>query len=274
MTFTKIGVSFVAAVAAVTLSSGAAVAQQGQAGKAATPTGDERRQNPAPRPGQDAPPTPTGQQTAGSSKADAKSSNSQAFVKEAAIGGMAEVELGRLASEKASSDQVKKFGQRMVTDHGKANEELKSLAQSKGIAVPSEPDAKHKQTRDRLSKLSGVAFDRAYMDEMLQDHKKDVSAFQKQSASGSDPEIKAWAAKTLPVLQEHLQLVERTHADVAGTTGTKRSSTGNTESSSPPVGSDRGGSTSGKDSGGATPSGGNRGGTTRPEDGAAPAPGR
>jgi len=158
---------------------------------------------------------------------DAKGNSVNAFMREAAIGGMAEVELGRLATEKASNDQVKQFGQRMVTDHEKANTELKALAQKKGITLPADLDSKHKQTVDKLSKLSGAAFDRAYMDEMRKDHKKDVSEFKQQASSGSDPELKAWASTTLPTLQEHMQMAERTNAAV-GTSGKKNSGTEST----------------------------------------------
>lgn len=142
---------------------------------------------------------------------DMKSSNMNAdehFVMEAASGGMAEVALGKLAADKASSAKVKDFGQRMVTDHGKANDELKSLASSKNINLPNSMDAKHQATYDRLSKLSGAAFDRAYMADMLADHQKDVAAFRKEAQSGKDSEIKAWAAKTLPTLEEHLKLAQ------------------------------------------------------------------
>ena len=149
----------------------------------------------------------------------AKADSSQQFVKEAAIGGMAEVELGRLAADKASSDQVKKFGQRMVDDHGRANDELKTLAQNKNIDLPPSLDAKHKATMDRLSKLSGDAFDRAYMSEMVKDHRKDVNEFRNEAKSGKDPDVKAWAAKTLPTLEEHLKLAQDANKAV-GTSGT------------------------------------------------------
>jgi putative membrane protein len=132
---------------------------------------------------------------------------------------MAEVELGKLAADKASSDEVKKFGQRMVDDHGKANDELKKLAENKNITLPTAPDAKHKATIDRLSKLSGEAFDRAYMQEMLKDHRKDVSEFRTESKSGKDADVKAWAAKTLPTLEEHLKLAQDANKAV-GTSGT------------------------------------------------------
>jgi putative membrane protein len=152
-----------------------------------------------------------------------KASADQAFVVEAAKGGMAEVELGQLAAEKGSSDQVKKFGQRMVEDHGKANEELKSLAQSKSVTLPAAADAKEKALHDRLSKLSAAEFDKAYMREMLADHRKDVNAFRKESQSGKDPDVKAWAAKTLPTLEEHLKMAEDTNKGAVATSGTKGS---------------------------------------------------
>jgi putative membrane protein len=136
--------------------------------------------------------------------------------------GMAAAELGKLATEKASNADVKKFGQRMADDHGKANDELKSLAQSKQITLPSAIDAKHKATIDRLSKLSGEAFDRAYVQEMLKDHQKDVAAFRTESKSGKDPEVKAWADKTLPTLEEHLKLVQDLNRTAVGTSGIKK----------------------------------------------------
>lgn len=127
------------------------------------------------------------------------------FVKKAAQGGMAEVELGKLATEKAQSDEVKKFGQRMVDDHSKANDQLKQLASSKGITLPSDLDAKDKSTKDRLSKLSGEQFDRAYMKDMVKDHTKDVAEFKKASSNAKDADIKSFASQTLPTLEDHLK---------------------------------------------------------------------
>lgn len=129
------------------------------------------------------------------------------FVMEAAMGGLMEVELGRVAAAQGASDAVKQFGQRMVDDHSKANTELMTLAASKGMTLPTELDEKHKAQVAKLSALSGAEFDRAYAKMMLSDHNKDVKEFQKQSARASDPDIKAFAAKTLPTLQEHLQMV-------------------------------------------------------------------
>jgi putative membrane protein len=143
------------------------------------------------------------------------------FVTKAAKGGLAEVELGKLASEKASSDAVKQFGQRMVDDHGKANNELKTLAQSKSVTIPTDLDAKDKALRDRLMKLSGRAFDRAYMQAMVSDHVKDVNEFRTESKTGKDPEVKAWAAKTLPTLEEHLKMARSAASGAVGTSGKK-----------------------------------------------------
>lgn len=152
----------------------------------------------------------------------AKPANDNTFVTKAAEGGLAEVELGKLAVEKASNDQVKQFGQRMVDDHSKANDELQTLAKNKSITLPTDLAAKDKATRDRLSKLSGDAFDRAYMSTMLTDHRKDVSQFRVESKSGRDADVKAFAAKTLPTLEDHLKLAQDANRAV-GTSGVKSS---------------------------------------------------
>jgi putative membrane protein len=173
--------------------------------------------------------TATGQTTrSDTNKAGMKAGSDSMFVMKAAKGGLAEVQLGQLAADKASSDEVKKFGQRMVTDHSKANDELKSLAQQKNITLPTDLDAKDKATHDRLSKLSGAAFDRAYMQHMLADHRTDVNEFKKESTAGKDPEVKAWAGKTLPTLEEHLKLAQDTTKAV-GTSGTIKSGTKSTK---------------------------------------------
>jgi putative membrane protein len=130
------------------------------------------------------------------------------FIEEAASGGWAEVELGKLAQQKAASEPVKQFGARMVEDHGKANDELKQLAQIKGVTVPAAPDKSHLREVEKLGKLSGAEFDRQYVAHMLSDHRKDVSEFKKASESAKDDDVKAFAGKTLPTLQEHLKLVQ------------------------------------------------------------------
>jgi putative membrane protein len=140
--------------------------------------------------------------SAGAAMADTK------FMKEAAEGGMAEVALGQLAAEKASSSEVKKFGQRMVDDHSKANDELKQLASQKNVDLPKDLSAKDKATKAMLEKLSGEQFDQAYMKDMVKDHKKDVSDFRRESKSAQDPDVKKFAAETLPTLEDHLKQAE------------------------------------------------------------------
>ena len=130
------------------------------------------------------------------------------FLMDAAMGGMMEVELGRVAAQQGTSDAVKQFGQRMVDDHSKANTELMSLASSKGITLPTELDPKHKEHVTRLSGMSGADFDREYTKMMVSDHMKDVSEFEKQSTRGTDADLKAFASKTLPTLQEHLRMAK------------------------------------------------------------------
>ena len=132
----------------------------------------------------------------------------QHFMMKAAQGGMAEVQLGSLAKEHASSQAVKDFGQRMIDDHSKAGDELKALAAQKNVTLPSSLDAKDQAIIARLSKLNGSAFDRAYMRDMVADHKQDIAEFQRQAGTGQDPDVKNWAARTLPALQEHLKMAE------------------------------------------------------------------
>jgi len=158
-------------------------------------------------------------QSTGKSTAKAATpSADQPFAREAATGGMAEVELGTLAKGKASNADVKQFADRMVTDHGKAGDELKQWAQQKKVTLPTAIEAKHKATQDRLSKLSGDAFDKAYMRDMVTDHEHDVAAFKREAASGKDPDLKAWAAKTLPTLEDHLKMARDTAAKVGAHT--------------------------------------------------------
>lgn len=126
------------------------------------------------------------------------------FWMEAAQGGMTEVELSQLALQKSQNEQVKTFAQMMVDDHTKANDELKMLAQNKNVTLPTEINPKQMATREKLNGLSSDSFDREYMKTMVKDHDKTVKLFQKQANGGKDEEVKAFAAKTLPTLQEHL----------------------------------------------------------------------
>jgi putative membrane protein len=128
-----------------------------------------------------------------------------AFARQAAADSTAEVEHGRLATQNASSADVKQFAQHMVDDHSKANTELKSIASQKQLTIPTELTGKHKAMQDKLSKLKGAEFDKAYMAHMVTAHQQAVSLFEREAKTGKDDELKAWAEKTLPTLQEHLK---------------------------------------------------------------------
>jgi putative membrane protein len=134
----------------------------------------------------------------------------KAFIMKAAQGGLAEVELGNMAVQKATNADVKAFGQHMVDDHSKANDELKQLATTKGLTVPTDIGEEHKKTADDLSKKSGKDFDKGYMKAMVEDHEKDVAEFEKMSKDAKDADLKAWVTKTLPTLQGHLQMAKET----------------------------------------------------------------
>jgi putative membrane protein len=130
------------------------------------------------------------------------------FVRRAAAGGMAEVKLGQLAQEKGSSDAVKMFGQRMVTDHSDANDKLKSVASQENIALPAGPNKHDQAVYDQLSNLSGSAFDQAYARAMVRDHKKTIAEFQQEASNGKDDAIKGFASQTLPTLRDHLKMAQ------------------------------------------------------------------
>jgi putative membrane protein len=136
------------------------------------------------------------------------------FLMSAAQGGMAEVQLGKLALEHASSEAVKKFGQRMVDDHTKAGDELKAIATKNSLTLPSDIDAKQKSTIARLTKLNGAEFDKAYIEDMVKDHQEDVAEFTRESNNGADADLKGFAGKTLPTLQEHLQMARDTQGQL------------------------------------------------------------
>jgi putative membrane protein len=150
----------------------------------------------------------------GSPATHAQEMTDQQFVSLAAMGGLAEVQLGRLATERARRGSVQQFGERMVLDHGAMNAELARLADRKVIAMPIALDDAHQQTKERLARLSGQDFDRAYMQEMVADHTKDIAHFEHQAQRGIDPELKAFAAAALPVLRRHLEMARAVNTQV------------------------------------------------------------
>ncbi len=177
------------------------------------------------------------------------SSGDHEFIMKAAHGGAMEIELSQLAVSKSSNDDVKQFAQRLIDDHSKANDELKQLAQSKGVILPeshgtmsgtsdstmnsssktmshANMNAKdhqammeHQKMKEKLSKLSGAEFDKAYMSAIVKDHEKAVAMYEKVAKDSKDADVKAWATKTLPTLKEHWQMARDTAAKVGAKMG-------------------------------------------------------
>jgi putative membrane protein len=133
------------------------------------------------------------------------------FAVEAANGGMLEVKLGELAHTNGSTQSVKDFGKMMITDHTKAGDELKALAQRKNITLPSALSNKSQHEYDKLAKKTGHEFDKEYIDLMVEDHKGDINEFEEEASEGKDPDIKNWAASALPVLRHHLDAAKSTN---------------------------------------------------------------
>jgi putative membrane protein len=163
----------------------------------------------------------------GKGKEDKEPLTDARFVMLASSAGLAEVNMGRLAAQQGSSDEVRRFGQHMVDDHTAANKELNRIADAKSFAVAQSMNRTHQELTDKLAKMEGAAFDREFMSQQVKDHKKAVSLFEKESKHGQDRDLKAFATKTLPTLKKHLRMAEK----IAGVdrkagdrheTGTKR----------------------------------------------------
>jgi putative membrane protein len=137
------------------------------------------------------------------------------FMRESSMSNLAEIEHGRLAAQNASSEDVKKFAERMVADHSKANDELKTIAATKNVTLPTELDQKHQAMQDKLAKIKAEAFDKAYMSHMVTSHEQAVGRFKRESQNGKDADVKAFAEKTLPTVEEHLKMARELSAKVA-----------------------------------------------------------
>jgi putative membrane protein len=155
--------------------------------------------------------------TVATATAGAQSAADQAFVTKLAGVAMAEVELGKLAKDKASSREVKAFGQRMIDDHTKAGDELKGIARRKNFAWPAALPTDAVALKDKLSKLSGAAFDRAYIDEMVKGHTEVLGEVKKEAQSASDPDVKAWATRATSSVQAHLTHAQDQQRELAKT---------------------------------------------------------
>ena len=144
--------------------------------------------------------------------ADTKMSTEAEFFEKAAVGGMSEVEKGKLAADKATTAELKKYGQMMVDDHTKANNELKALAAKKNVTLPTAPDADQKDKIADLGSKTGKDFDDEFIDQMIDDHEKTVALFETTAQGAGDSDIKAFAVKTLPTLKQHLAAIKTIEA--------------------------------------------------------------
>jgi putative membrane protein len=155
------------------------------------------------------PPTAAGGASAAAGSAALNASDTK-FVKEAAGGGMFEVQVSKLAADKATDPAVKQFAQMLVTDHTNANDELKAFAAAHNVSLPTELPKPLQSEIDKLQKASGDAFDKQYVQTVgLKDHKDDIAKFEKASQETKNPQLKAWVDKTLPTLKEHLAAAQK-----------------------------------------------------------------
>jgi len=176
------------------------------------------------------------------------------FIEKMAQHNLAEIELGKVAEKNASSDEVKRFGREMVEDHTKANEELKKIADSKGVTLPTEPDRSHRRALDKMQKKTGADFDRDFVSDMVKDHKSDLKDFQKEARNAKDPDVKSFAEKNEATIQKHLDMAQQMeNSTKVSSKGTERSSStgasGSRSSSSAASGSTRSPSTTERSSG-------------------------
>jgi putative membrane protein len=130
------------------------------------------------------------------------------FLQKASEGGMAEVQMGRLAAQKGNSSEVKQFGQKMVEDHTKLNEQMKPIAASLGVAAPRHLNKTDQAEFDKLSGLSGDAFDQEYITNMVKDHRKDLHEFRREEAATSNPDLKQAVSQAEQVISQHLSMIQ------------------------------------------------------------------
>ncbi len=187
---------FAAVLAAMSLPAAAAFSRE-------TETGHPARGQ-SPQQGQPS----QGQSPQAEAKGAALAKEDREFINKAGLSGMHKVRAGQLAVQKAQASDVKQFGQRMVDDHTGVNGRLQKLSQQKGLSLSAQLDKKHQDKIDSLAKKTGVDFDKAYVDEMIDDHKSDIDNFEKAAKDAKDPGMKDFAATTLPTLREHLQAAQ------------------------------------------------------------------
>ncbi|HEV2274478.1 MAG TPA: DUF4142 domain-containing protein [Acidobacteriaceae bacterium] len=188
---------------ATLLASAAAFAQMQPGGGGGAPGGQ-------PTPGQPTPGTqPGGMSPTMGDTANLQTTNDKGFVRDALQGGMAEVQLGHLAAQKGSAEDVKQFGQKMVDDHTKLGDQMSEIAQQLGVKPPDGPSKKDKKLQAKLENLSGPDFDKAYIEAMIKDHKEDVSNFTMEAQHSQNPAVKQAASQAEPVLESHLKMIQQ-----------------------------------------------------------------
>jgi putative membrane protein len=174
--------------------------------------------------------TPSAQNTAGSNL----STMDRQFIHDAAVGGMTEVQAGQIASNKATSGDLRQFAQQMVTDHQNANNQLMQLAQQKGVTVPSYLDSDGQSVIDKLNSVNGGDFDDTYITGQVKAHVDTIKLFESEANMGQDSDVKGWASKTLPTLQHHLEMIKGLQSSV-GTAGSPESNKRGPETPNAPV---------------------------------------
>ena len=147
--------------------------------------------------------------TAGAAEVKGSKMNEQ-FIRDAAQGDMLEMRLGEIAQQKAASPEVKEFAQRMQQDHSAHLEKVRGLAAGNNIKLSNELDSKHRSEVDKYAKMNGKDFDRQYMTHMVQDHQKDIKEYEKAQQQVTNPDEKALASETLPILKDHLSMAQNT----------------------------------------------------------------
>lgn len=213
----------------------ATLAVQAQTGNTSTPTGTTSKAGAAQGGTQTGTQsgTQTGTQTGstasgtGTMAKGSLSRGDQKMVKDMAMSNMAEIEAARMAQTKSQNEQVKNFAQQMIDDHTKALSDVQQLAQAKGVMLPTELDRMHKRRAERMSAMSGEAFDKAYMDQAgVADHKKTHGLLRQAQSRAKDPDVKALAARTMPIVDQHLNSAQELHKNTARGSGATQGSTG------------------------------------------------
>jgi putative membrane protein len=184
---------------------------------ACEPQPERQPGGPAPSPTPGATPSPYGAASPAASPV-ALSPSEQEFLSNAARGGMFEVQMGNLATQKGTSNEVKQFGERLSTDHGALGQRLQQLSSNLNFTPPQDLKPEQQSAVNRLEKLSGKAFDREFVKTMIGDHERTISAFERAESQATNPNIKQFASEALPTLRDHLRMARDLSGKLGGRT--------------------------------------------------------